>query len=77
MPTDSFGSAASLTAAGVTYRYYRLPALIDAGLTNVQRLPFSLKILLENLLRYEDGRGVARDDIEALANYWFFGCDSG
>ncbi len=69
MPTDSFGSAASLTAAGATYRYYRLPALIDAGLTNVQRLPFSLKILLENLLRYEDGRGVARDDIEALANW--------
>ncbi|MFN8507051.1 MAG: aconitate hydratase AcnA [Dehalococcoidia bacterium] len=69
MPTDSFGSAASLTAAGRSYRYYRLPALTEAGLAGVDRLPFSLKILLENLLRYEDGRGVTRDDIEALANW--------
>jgi len=69
MPTDSFGSVASLTAAGRSYRYYRLPALVEAGLANVDRLPFSLKILLENLLRYEDGRGVTRDDIEALANW--------
>ncbi|MFN0148198.1 MAG: aconitate hydratase AcnA [Dehalococcoidia bacterium] len=67
--TDSFTSRTTLTLGGDSYGYYRLGALADAGLANVTRLPFSLKILLENLLRYEDGRAVTREDIEGLANW--------
>ena len=69
MHPNSFGSTAELQSGDATYAYYRLQALIDAGVGHVERLPFSLKILLENLLRYEDGRGVTRDDIEALASW--------
>ncbi|MCC6382935.1 MAG: aconitate hydratase, partial [Dehalococcoidia bacterium] len=64
---NSFGALGDLACGDRSYRYYRLEALTAAGLTNVQRLPFSLKILLENLLRYENGRGVTRDDVAALA----------
>jgi aconitate hydratase len=67
--TNSFGSRSTLDAGGVSYAYYRLGALADAGFTNAERLPFSLKILLENLLRYEDGRSVDQEDIEGLANW--------
>ena len=69
MNPDSFGSKSSLAAGGDVYTYYRLPALVEAGLANVARLPVSLRILLENLLRYEDGRGVTKADIEGLANW--------
>ncbi len=69
MNLDSFQSRTSLAAAGASYQYYRLGALADAGLTNASGLPFSLKILLENLLRYEDGRAVKKRDIETLANW--------
>ena len=69
MTTDSFGATAELACGDTTFTYYSLEALQRAGLTNVTRLPISLKILLENLLRYEDCRGVTRDDIEALANW--------
>src|SRR5690606_36772688 len=68
MHPNTFGSQAELQAGTGSYTYYRLQSLIDAGVGHVDRLPFSLKILLENLLRYEDGRGVTRDDIEALAS---------
>ena len=64
MNLDSFQSRTSLAAAGASYQYYRLGALAEAGLTNASGLPFSLKILLENLLRYEDGRAVKKRDIE-------------
>ena len=64
---DSFKSADKLRVGDRTYRYYRLDALEKAGLVKLAKLPFSLKILLENLLRFEDGRSVKRDDIEALA----------
>jgi aconitate hydratase len=67
--TDSFSSRATLASGGKTYTYHRIGALIDAGYSGVARLPFSLKILLENLLRREDGRGVTRDDIAALADW--------
>ena len=64
--TDSFGARSTLKVGGKDYDIYRLDAVEDG---HVDRLPFSLKILLENLLRHEDGRDVTRDDILALANW--------
>ena len=66
-PVDSFGAAADLHIGSRTYRIYRLDALIRAGVGDVATLPYSLRILLENLLRYEDGETVSREDIEAVA----------
>jgi aconitate hydratase len=66
---DSFKALDELRAADRTYKYFRLDALERTGLTPLARLPFSLKILLENLLRFEDGHTVTRDDIEALARW--------
>jgi len=61
---NSFGARATLTANGKDHTIYRLKALQEGG-HNIQRLPFSLRILLENLLRAEDGGvGVTRNDIE-------------
>ncbi|MEO8227075.1 MAG: aconitase family protein, partial [Gemmatimonadota bacterium] len=65
---NSFGARATLTVQGRDYEIYRLKALEAAGLP-VARLPYSLRILLENLLRTEDGVTVAADDIEALARW--------
>ncbi len=65
---NSFSSKAVLTSGNRSYTYYRLPALADRGF-NLARLPFSLKILLENLLRREDGVNVTAADIEFLANW--------
>jgi aconitate hydratase len=65
---NSFNSRASLKSGAKTYTIYRLPALESKGF-NLSRLPFSLKILLENLLRREDGVNVAADDIEFLAKW--------
>ena len=64
---NSFGARATLTAAGRTYTIYRLDALKSVAGNAVDRLPFSLKILLENLLRNEDGGFVKADDIRSLA----------
>ena len=61
---DSFKSKASIEAAGKRYEIFRVDAVPGA-----ERLPFSMKILLENLLRFEDGVTVRRADIEALANW--------
>jgi len=69
MQDNTFGSHSELESGGQRFTYYRLGALADAGVGQLQRLPFSLKILLENLLRQEDGRAVRREDIEALANW--------
>ena len=65
---NSFASRATLTSGSRTYTIYRLPALAERGF-NLSRLPFSLKILLENLLRREDGECVTAADIEFLANW--------
>ncbi len=65
---NSFGSRATLKASGSAYEIYRLDALEGAGLP-VARLPYSLKILLENLLRLEDGRTVRHEDVEKLARW--------
>jgi aconitate hydratase len=59
----------TLTVNGTTYHYYSLPDADKAGLGNSAQLPFSLKILLENLLRYEDGKTVTTDDIQAIFDW--------
>jgi aconitate hydratase len=69
MHPDSFGSRASLRAGSTSYTYFSLNALAARSVGHVDQLPVSLKILLENLLRLEDGRAVTRDDIEALASW--------
>jgi aconitate hydratase len=66
---NSFGSRATLDVAGTSYTIYRLDALSTASRGNSDRLPFSLKILLENLLRNEDGAFVKKADIEGMANW--------
>ncbi len=65
---NSFESHAKLVSGNRTYTIYRLPVLTSRGF-NLSRLPFSLKILLENLLRREDGVNVTAADIEFLANW--------
>jgi aconitate hydratase len=65
---DSLQSKGSLTVGARTYEIYRLSALQDAGL-DIARLPISLRVLLENLLRNEDGKNVTRSDIEAAAKW--------
>ena len=64
---DSFGSRSTLRVGGREYTIYRLAALAKLSNGNADRLPVSLKILLENLLRNEDGAFVKKADIEALA----------
>ena len=66
---DSFGSRGRINVAGEQVGLFRLEALEKAGVGNVSRLPFCLKVLLENLLRHEDGRFVKRTDIEKLARW--------
>ncbi|MBI3934107.1 MAG: aconitate hydratase, partial [Acidobacteria bacterium] len=66
---DSFGSRGKLQVGQDSVGLFRLEALQKAGFGNVSRLPFCLKILLENLLRHEDGRFVKRDDIAKLAKW--------
>ena len=66
---DSFSARTELRVGPNTYAIYSLKALENKGFTNISRLPFSTKILLENLLRNEDGRFVQADDIEAVANW--------
>ncbi len=68
MTGDSFGGRATLAAAGGRWEIFRLDALERRGLP-VARLPYSLKILLENLLRLEDGRTVTAADVEKLARW--------
>ncbi|MBD5655554.1 MAG: aconitate hydratase, partial [Candidatus Eremiobacteraeota bacterium] len=66
---DSFQAKSTLAAGDGSYTIFRLDALEKAGHPGVSRLPFSLKILLENLIRFEDGRSVTKADIEALADW--------
>ena len=66
---DTFGTLDSLSVGDQTVSFYSLEALERAGFPKVARLPYSLKVLLENLLRREDGRSVTADDIKALADW--------
>src|ERR671933_1589504 len=67
MADNSFDARAALEVGGKTYEIFRLDALQSKY--DVARLPFSLKVLLENLLRNEDGVAVRREDVEALARW--------
>ena len=62
---DSLKTRSTLDVGGKTYSYYSLARAADA-LGDVSRLPFSMKVLLENLLRFEDGQSVTRDDLQAM-----------
>ena len=64
---NSFQAAGELAAGGKTYRIFRLSALEKAGTAQLSRIPYSIRILLENLLRFEDGITVRRSDIEYVA----------
>ena len=66
---NSFKTRSTLTVGSQRFSYFSLPALEKAGFGGLARLPYSLKILLENLLRREDGRFVDRDDIQTLAGW--------
>jgi aconitate hydratase len=66
---DSFKCARTLKVGSKTYAYYSLPAAEKSGLKGISRLPFSMKVLLENLLRHEDGRTVTKQDIQAVAQW--------
>ena len=68
MSIDSFKTRRSLAVGGESFEYFSLPALEQSGFPGVARLPFSLKILLENLIRREDNAFVRADDIRALAH---------
>ncbi|MEM7281898.1 MAG: aconitase family protein, partial [Pseudomonadota bacterium] len=63
---DTFNAKSTLEVGGTDYDIYRLDAVPGIDLN---RLPYSLKILLENLLRHEDGVDITVDDIQALANW--------
>ena len=65
---DSFGAKGTLDVGDTSYQIYRLSAVEGDGL-DVDSLPFSLKVLLENLLRTEDGADITADDIRALAGW--------
>src|ERR1700722_6790889 len=66
---NSFATKSTLKSGADAFEIYRLAELEKAGVGNVTRLPFSLKVLLENLLRHEDGRFVFAEDIRALAGW--------
>ncbi len=69
MSLDSFKSRKTLKVGSKTYTYYSLKAAEKNGLTGISRLPFSMKVLLENLLRFEDGRSVTKKDIEGFVTW--------
>ena len=66
---NSFSARSTLKTGTEQVEIFRLDALERAGVGNVSRLPFSIKVLLENLLRHEDGRFVTPDDMRALAQW--------
>jgi len=66
---DSFKCLRPLKVGSKTYAYYSLPVAEKNGLKGISRLPFSMKVLLENLLRNEDGRSVSKEDIQAVAQW--------
>jgi aconitate hydratase len=72
--SNSFGAASTLTVGGSQYRYYALEALEKRG-ANISRIPYSIKILLENLLRTENGATVKASDIDYVA-HWKIGAQA-
>ena len=66
---DSFRCCKPLKVGSKTYAFYSLAAAEKNGLKGISRLPFSMKVLLENLLRNEDGRSVTKEDLQAVAQW--------
>jgi aconitate hydratase len=66
---DTFKCRKTLQVDGKSYEYFSLPDAESNGLAGISKLPLSLKVLLENLLRFEDGRSVKADDIRAMAEW--------
>jgi aconitate hydratase len=66
---DSFKCRRTLKVGKKTYDYYSLPVAEKNGLAGISTLPFALKVLLENLIRHEDGRTVKKEDIKAIADW--------
>ncbi len=66
---DSFKCRKKLTVGSKTYHYFSLKTAEKNGLKNISKLPYSMKVLLENLLRFEDGRSVTKEDIAACAKW--------
>jgi aconitate hydratase len=66
---DSFRCCKPLKVGNKTYAFYSLAAAEKNGLKGISRLPFSMKVLLENLLRHEDGRSVTKEDLQAVAQW--------
>jgi aconitate hydratase len=66
---DTAKTRRTLSAGGATVAYYSIPAAQDAGLGDFSRLPAALKVVLENMLRFEDGKTVSTDDIKAFAEW--------
>src|SRR5215468_10668126 len=66
---DSFKCRKILKVGNKSYVHYSLPAAEKNGLRGISRLPFSLKVLLENMLRHEDGRSVTKEDIQGFAQW--------
>src|SRR6202158_1800041 len=66
---DSFRCCKILQVGSKSYAYFSLPTAEKNGLKGISRLPFSMKVLLENMLRNEDGRTVTKDDIKAVAEW--------
>ncbi|HEX8532886.1 MAG TPA: aconitate hydratase, partial [Allosphingosinicella sp.] len=65
---DTLNTRSNLDVGGRSYAYYSI-AKAASQLGDVSRLPFSMKVLLENLLRFEDGKTVTRDDIQAIVDW--------
>ena len=66
---DAFQSRKTFTVQGKTYSYYSLKALEDQGIGNVSKLPYSIKVLLESVLRQVDGRVITKEHVENLAKW--------
>jgi len=66
---NSFNACQTLVVGNRSYQYFSLKAAEENGLRDVSRLPYSLKVVLENLLRNEDGRSVTRESIESFAKW--------
>ena len=66
---DTFKCRTTLKVGAKTYEYFSLPLAENSGLAGISKLPISLKVLIENLLRHEDGRSVKADDIRAVVDW--------
>ncbi len=66
---DSFKSKSTLTQDGKSYDYWSLPQFEKTSGKDIKRLPYSMRVLLENLLRHEDGHAIKKADIETIANW--------